>query len=240
MPSPGRNPSWLLGVVIVGVFVCVGAVVVVATTGSLWALIVAVGVLVLAALAVVGDVEWSLGDSDRPRGRARRPRGSSKVNRPLRPGPNYAGPKAPHRLVVMTSEPVSAERVLAAAASCNGASASPDSLGVMVVSPEGFGKPEVTNDEGHYQSALRAESETVASLRRRSVKAAGHVGDHSGAQALEDALVLFPAEHVLVFAHPHDADAYRHAVKRANVRVPVDIIDVQPDRAAGDGTTCAR
>jgi hypothetical protein len=226
MPSPGR--SWLLGVVIVGVFACVGAVVVVATTGSLWALIVAVGVLVLATLAVVGDVEWILGDSDRPRGRARRPRGSSKVNRPLRPGPNYTGHKAPHRLVVMTSEPVSAERVLAAAPSRNGASASPGSLGVMVVSPEGFGKPEVTNDEGHYRSALRAESETVASLRRRSVKAAGHVGDHNGAQALEDALVLFPAEHVLVFAHPHDADAYRHAVKRANVQVPVDIIDVRP------------
>ena len=129
----------------------------------------------------------------------------------------------------MTSEPVSAERVLAAAASCNGLSTSPGSLGVMVVSPEGFGKPEVTNDEDHYRSALRAESETVASLRRRSVKAAGHVGDHNGAQALEDALVLFPAQHVLVFAHPHDADAYRHAMKRANVQVPVDIIDVRPD-----------
>lgn len=229
MPSPGRNPTWLLGGVIVGVFVCVGAVVVVATIGSLWALIVAVGVLVLATLAVVGDVEWILGDGDRPRGRPRRPRGSSQVTPPLRPGPDYAGPDAPHRLVVMTSEPVSAERVLAAAASRNGASASPGSLGVMVVAPEGFGKPEVTNDEGHYRSALRAESETVASLRRRSVKAAGHVGDHNGALALEDALALFPAEHVLVFAHAHDADAYRHAVEHANVQVPVDIIDVRPE-----------
>ena len=158
MPSLGRNGSWLLGVVIVAVFVCVGAVVVVATTGRLWALIVAAGALVLATLAVVGDVEWTLGDSDRPRSRARRPSGSSKVSRPLRPGPSYAGPKAPHRLVVMTSEPVWAERVLAAAARCNGASASPGSLGVMVVSPEGFGKPEVTNDEGHYRSALRARA----------------------------------------------------------------------------------
>jgi hypothetical protein len=229
MPRPDRNPFWLLGAVSVAVLACVGVVVVVAATGSLWALIIAVGVLVLAALSVVGDVDWSLGDSDRPRGRARGPRESSNVDRPLRPGPDYAGPKAPHRLVVMTSEPVSAERVLAAAASCSPASASPGSLGVMVVSPEGFGKPEVTNDEGHYRSALRAESETVASLRRRSVKAAGHVGDHNGAQALQDALVLFPAEHVLVFAHPHDVDAYVHAVKRANVRVPVDIIDVRPD-----------
>jgi hypothetical protein len=77
MPSPGRNPR-LLGVVIVGVFLCVGAVIVVATTGSLWALIVAVGVLLLATLGVVGDVEWSLGDGDRPRDRPRRPRGSSR------------------------------------------------------------------------------------------------------------------------------------------------------------------
>jgi len=229
MPRPDRNPLWLLGAVLVAVLVCVGAVVVVATTGSLWALIVAVGVLVLATLAVVGDVAWSLGDSDPHRARTRRPRAPSELNQPLRPGPDYAGPKAAHRFVVMTSEPVSAERVLAAAASYNGAWASLDSLGVMVVSPEGFGKPEVTNDEGHYRSALRAESETVASLRRRSVKAAGHVGDHNGAQALEDALALFPAEHVLVFAHPHDAEAYLHAVKRASVHVPVDIIVVRPD-----------
>ena len=228
MPSPDRNPLWLLGAVVAGVLVCVGAVVVVATTGSVWALIAAVGVLVLVTLAVVGDVEWSLGDSDRPRGRTRRPRASSEVNPPQRPGPDYAGPEAPHRLIVMTSEPVSAERVLAAAASCNGASTSPASLGGLVVSPEGFGKLEITNDESHYRSALRAESETVASLRRRSVKAAGHVGDHDGAHALEDALALFPAEHVLVFAHPHDADAYLHAVKRANVQVPVDIIDARP------------
>src|SRR4051794_8357940 len=116
MPSPDRNPLWLLGAVVVGVLVCVGAVVLVATTGSVWALIVAVGVLVLVTLAVVGDVEWSLGDSDRQRRRARRPTGPSKASQPLGPGPNYAGPEAPHRLVVMTSEPVSAERVLAAAA----------------------------------------------------------------------------------------------------------------------------
>src|SRR4051794_12166867 len=229
MPSRGRDPFWLLGVVLVGGFVCVGAVVVVATTGSPWALVGAVGALVLATAVIVSDVAWTLSDSHRPRARARRSKGSSDANRPLRAGPDYTGPKAPHRVIVMTSEPVSAERVLAAAASCDGASASPGSLGVMVVSPEGFGKPEITNDEGHYRSALRAESETVASLRRRSVKAAGHVGDHNGAQALEDALVLFPAEHVLVFAHSHDADAYRHAVKRANVRVPVEIIDVRPD-----------
>ena len=226
MPSPGRDPLWLLGVVISGGFVCVGAVVVVATSGSPWALVAAVAALVLATAVIVGDVAWNLSGSHRPRARERRATGSSDANRPLRAGPDYTGPKAPHRVIVMTSEPVSAERVLAAAASRDGASAGPGSLGVMVVSPEGFGKPEITNDEGHYRSALRAESETVASLRRRSVKAAGHVGDHNGAQALEDALVLFPAEHVLVFAHPQNAGAYLHAVQRANVHVPVDIIDV--------------
>src|SRR3954451_20829270 len=112
MPNRDRNPLWLLGAVAGGVLTAVGAVVVLATTGSLWALIAGLGVLILATLALVGDIEWSLGDSDRPRDRARRPTVAPEVDRPLRPGSDYAGPKAPHRLVVMTSEPLSAERVL--------------------------------------------------------------------------------------------------------------------------------
>lgn len=225
MPSKDRNPQFL-GVVIVGMFFCVGAVISAVETGTIWALIAAFAVLVVATFVVVRDVEWTVGDSDRPRRRPHQPLASSELNWPEPPGPNYTGPEAPHRLVVMTSEPVSAEQVLDAVSRCNGVAANADSLGVMVVSPEGFGESGPADDEGRYRSALRAESETVASLRSRPVKAAGYVGDHDGAQALEDALVLFPAEHVLVFAHPHYATAYRHAVMRTNTGVPVDIIDM--------------
>jgi len=75
-------------------------------------------------------------------------------------------------------------------------------------------------------SAACAKSETVASLRKRSPKAVGHVGDHDDTQAPENALVLFPAQHVLVFAGRRYAPAHRHAVMRAKVDVPVDIVDV--------------
>jgi hypothetical protein len=43
---------------------------------------------------------------------------------------------------------------------------------------------------------------------------------------MADALALFPAERVLVFAHPRYAGAYRRAIDPAAVRPPVDIIEV--------------
>jgi hypothetical protein len=126
----------------------------------------------------------------------------------------------------MTSEPLAAERVLEAVAERTGSSVTPASLGVMVVSPEGFGSVAITNDEGHYESARHAEGRTVASLRQASVKAAGHVGDHDAGQAIADALALFPAERVLVFAHPAYAAAYRRAIDPGAAPLPVDIVDV--------------
>jgi hypothetical protein len=52
------------------------------------------------------------------------------------------------------------------------------------------------------------------------------VGDHDAAQAIADALVLFPAERVLVFAQPAYAAAYRDAIDPVAVRLPVDIVEV--------------
>ena len=45
----------------------------------------------------------------------------------------------------------------------------------------------------------------MASLRRVVGEATGHVGDHDAGQVVADELVLFPADRVLVFAHPRDA-----------------------------------
>ena len=111
-----------------------------------------------------------------------------------------------------------------------GAVVDPGELGVVVISPEGFGGVEITNDEGHYRAARHAEEETVASLRKASVKAVGHVGDHDAVLALVDALALFAAERVLVFAHPPYVARYRRAVRQAEVAVPVDLIE-PPDVA---------
>jgi hypothetical protein len=126
----------------------------------------------------------------------------------------------------MTSEPIPAERVLEIVTRSANRSVVRAALAVMVVSPEGFGGFEITNDEGHYEAARRAEAETVASLRHASVKAAGHVGDHDAAQALDDALALFPAERVVVFAHPGYTDAYRRAIDPAALGLPVEIVEL--------------
>jgi hypothetical protein len=69
----------------------------------------------------------------------------------------------------------------------------------------------------------------VGSLRRAEVLATGHVGDHDAVQAIADALELFPAERVLVFAGGAYAADYRRAVDPVptalRLRRPVQLID---------------
>jgi hypothetical protein len=69
----------------------------------------------------------------------------------------------------------------------------------------------------------------VAALRRAGISAAGHVGEHDAEQAIADALELFPAERVLVFAQGPYAPAYRNAVDpdstARRVGRPVELVD---------------
>jgi len=202
-------------------------VVAIAETDSWWVVGATVAAFILLVLAIVVDVSRSV-DNDVPRSRAG---GSEEAAPPAardNGGLDYRGPDAPDRLLVVTSEPLPAARVLDAVARQTGSAPNAAKLGVMVVSPEGFGRREISDDEGHYQAARRAEGETVASLRQASVKAAGHVGDHDAAQAVADALVLFPADRVLVFAHPRYAAAYRTALDSDAAGRPVSIVDVGP------------
>ena len=219
-----RDPH-LLAVFFGALLAGVGGVIAIAETDSWWVLGVVVAGTILLLLGIVLDVA-TIDDGPGYRQALRAPPQSHPASQPERPGLDYRGPDAPHRVLVMTSEPVPAEQVLGAVKRTTASSVDPAMLGVMVVSPEHFGRPEITNDEGHYEAARRAEGETVASLRRASVKAAGHVGDHDAAQAIADALVLFPAERVLIFAHPTHAADHRQAVERADLRLPVDIADV--------------
>jgi membrane protein implicated in regulation of membrane protease activity len=157
----------------------------IAETDSWWVVGATFAAFVLLVLAIVVDVSRSV-EHDLP--------------------PNRAGrPDALQRVLVVTSEPLPARRVLDAVARQTGSAPSAANLGVMVVSPEGFGAREIMGDESQYQAARRAEGETVASLRRASVKAAGHVGDRDAEQAVADALALFPADCVLVFPDPGNA-----------------------------------
>ena len=63
--------------------------------------------------------------------------------------------------------------------------------------------------DDHDYRARRAEAETVASLRRAGINAAGQVGRPQSSHAVEDALALFPAGTVVVVARALEADVYR-------------------------------
>jgi hypothetical protein len=220
-----RDPQ-LLAVFFGAVLAGVVGVVAIVETDSWWVVGLTVAAVILLLLAIVLDVSAAVDDRSRARLGRPSPQQPPPVSGAERPGIDYRGPAARHRLLVMTSEPLPAERVLEAVTRRTEPSVGPAALGVMVVSPAGFGRPDITNDERRYEAAHRAERETVASLRRASVKAAGHVGDHDAAQAIADSLILFPAERVLVFAHPAYAAAYRRAIDPAVIDLPVDIVEL--------------
>jgi hypothetical protein len=230
MARTARDPRLLTvfaGAVLSGV---VGAVAI-AETGSWLVMALTIGAILLLGLAIVLDVSGAVEGRSRYTPARPSPDPPPRAAKPESPGVDYRGPEARHRLLVMTSEPLPAERILEAVTRWINHSVARAALGVMVVSPEGFGAHEIMDDEGRYEAARRAEGETVASLRKASVKAAGHVGDHDAAQALADALALFPAERVLVFAHPGYADAYRQSIDPATLRLPVEIVEVPAPRA---------
>ena len=223
-PTNPRPLALFVGTVFAGIL----AVVALAETHSWWVLAAAITMVVLLLLGTELDI-WNARSADPVPREDRSPGQAAAPRSPEQPGLEYRGPDASLRVLVVTSEPVAADRVLAALTSGMESAPSRTELGVMVVSPEGFGGLEITNDQSHYDAARRAETETVASLRRANIKAAGHVGEHNAEQAIADALELFPAERVLVFAHGRYAPAYRHAVDPVltarRVGRPVQFVD---------------
>lgn len=148
---------------------------------------------------------------------------------PARPGQDFTGAAGDERVVVVTTGPVAAEDVLPAL----GLPDAPGRLSIMVVAPEGVGHVNA-DDERHYVAARKAEGDTVGALRRAGIHAAGHVGDHSPSQAIEDALALFPAPRVVVLTNGADA-ATLHADVDAvalagRTGASVEFVDLSPGR----------
>ena len=79
----------------------------------------------------------------------------------------------------------------------------------MFVAPEGLGSGGLMIDDVDYDRAMRAETKTVAALRRAGVNAAGHVGDRNPEHAIVDALALFPASNVVIVARRAEMALYR-------------------------------
>jgi hypothetical protein len=187
MPSDNRphrisEPKVVLlaaGMVLIGVL-CVVAI---ADTGDAWLVVLSALVIGLIALAIVVDLRSVIADTG---------------------GDASPVAVAPGRTVVMCTASMTAEQVLDALDTTPA-----DNGAIMFVAPEGLGRSGLMVDKLDYDRALRAETTTVAALRRAGINAAGHVGDRNPEHAIVDALALFPAAHVVIVAHETEAELYR-------------------------------
>jgi hypothetical protein len=161
-------------------------------TGDIWLAVVSILALALIGLAMVANLRGVISDTG---------------------DTTEAAPPAPGRSVVMCTAPLSVEQVLSALGTVG---AEHDS--VLFVAPEGLGSRGLMVDERDYDRARRAETATVAALRKAGINAAGHVGDRNPAHAIHDALDLFPAANVVVVAQAAEIDVYREHVDRDELR----------------------
>ncbi len=214
-PVRVREPH-LLGLIMVATLAVVAGVALIGETHDVVFVALVTAVVIAIAVVLAFDVGAVIDAQD---GEAE----LAASGRPLAPGPDFAGPATRRRVIVVTSHPIAADALLPALGDADG-------LGVMVVSPEGFGRVEITNAERHYETARRAQEVTTASLRRAGVLAAGHVGDHDPVQAIEDARALFGADRVVVFTHRDVAGPYHaaveHAVRSGRIAEPPEIVAV--------------
>ena len=125
------------------------------------------------------------------------------------------------RLLVVTSEPVSAEQLRGAV------DGDPAQTEVMVVAPALAESPIkfwFTDVDEAIERAERVRTESVRELSDSGIPAAGEIGESDPVQAVQDALATFPADRILLFTHTDGR--FREDVDEAELRerfgLPVD------------------
>jgi hypothetical protein len=85
--------------------------------------------------------------------------------------------------------------------------------------------------------AERKQHDTVDRLEHEGIAARGDTAESTVAEAVEDALVTFPADRIVVFAHAPAEERYGEHVDPAElaerVGIPVDRVTVAGDSQAG-------
>ncbi|HEY2319354.1 MAG TPA: hypothetical protein VGH67_13705 [Solirubrobacteraceae bacterium] len=115
------------------------------------------------------------------------------------------------RLLVLTSEPVSADQLRAALPG----DADPTDAEVMVVAPalqESALRFWMSDADTAIARAEEVRTESVAKLGDAGVAASGDTGESDPETAIEDALKTFPADRIVVFTHDGDEQRYREDV----------------------------
>jgi hypothetical protein len=126
------------------------------------------------------------------------------------------------KVLVLTSEPVDADAVRGALGE------EAEGAEVLVVSPALNDSPLafwVSDSDEAIQKASDVAQETVERLEEGGMDAAGDTGESEPLRALEDALTTFPADRVVIYAHPGDEQAYREEeIEEASERLGVPVV----------------
>ena len=112
------------------------------------------------------------------------------------------------RILVITSEPVSADELRRALPS----DADPADAEVMVVAPalpESALRFWLSDADDAIARAEAVRAETLEQLSDEGIAATADTGEGSPAAAIEDALKTFPADRILVFSHEPREQRYR-------------------------------
>ena len=110
------------------------------------------------------------------------------------------------RVVVLTSEPISADLLRAALGD------EAEDAEVMVVAPALHDSPVrfwASDADEAIARAQEVQEESVERLEEEGVDAAGDTGESDPLLALQDALATYEADRIVVFTHPGEERAYR-------------------------------
>ena len=127
------------------------------------------------------------------------------------------------KVVVLTSEPVSAD-LLRAALGDDAREAE-----VMVVAPALHDSPVrfwASDSDEAIARAQKVQEESVERLEEEGVDAAGDTGESDPLLALQDALATYEADRIVIFTHPGEERSYREdeLVAEAQRRFGVPVV----------------
>ena len=121
------------------------------------------------------------------------------------------------KILVLTTEPVTAEQLRAALP----ADSNPEDAEVMVVAPalhKNALRFWVSDADEAISKAEAVSHESVEQLGADGVSASGDTGEGDPDEAIEDALKTFPADRILIFTHPDSEQRYKEDVDPAELQ----------------------
>jgi len=119
------------------------------------------------------------------------------------------------KILVVTSEPVTAERLKAALGD------EAEHAEILVVAPalhKTWLRFWMSDADAAIERATKVSDETVDDLREEGMQASGDTCEGDVIEAIGDALTTFPADRIVVFAHPEGSEHYREGLDADELR----------------------